>query len=159
MSTATYWVTGINPEPWAVGTPYRKGSKGMGISPNGKLVAYQEALADEFTQQNAHGKAWTGDLKIKFLFWRSSAHGNVADATNLQKATEDALQGVLYSNDRANREVGSVIMAQAPEVSPHILIIVQRFDPDEYRNIVLPETHEVPKWAGSDWVEPEEELF
>lgn len=154
----TYWVTGINPEPWAIGTPFRRG-KGFGISPNGKLKAYQEALADEFALQNAHGEALTGDLKVRFLFWRSTAHAQPCDATNLQKATEDALQGVLYANDRSNRDVRGVIMEQTPTTSPHILIIVQPFDPDEFGGIVVPETHEVPKWAGSDWVEPEEELF
>jgi len=154
-----YWVTGINPEPWAIGSPYRRGSKSLGISPNGKLKAYQEALADEFAQQNAHGQAHEGSLKVTFYFWRSSAHGNVADATNLQKATEDGLQGVLYANDRRNLHVSSVIMEQQPSTSPHILIVVEPFDRALYDDIITPEVHEVPKWAGSNWVEPEEELF
>ena len=149
-----YWVTGINPEPWAIGTPFRRGSKGLGISPNGKLKAYQEALKEEFPQQNAHAVLHEGELSVQFYFWRSSAHGNVADATNLQKATEDALQGLLYVNDRSNLHVQSDVMEQTPETSPHILIVVEPWVRPE---IVLPES--APEWAGTDWVPPSEEMF
>lgn len=153
-----YWVTGINPEPWSAGTPYRRGSHGLGIAKDGKLRAYQEALGEEFLQQNAHAVVQEGELSITFYFWRSSAFGNQADATNLQKATEDALQGFLYPNDRANRDVRSVIMEQGPNVDPHILIVVEPFVRERLR-IVPPKTALAPKWAGSDWEPPGEELF
>ena len=157
MSELFYWVTGINPEPWTPGTAYRRG-RGAGIAKDGKLKAFQEALAEEFVHQNAHAVMQEGELSITFYFWRSSAHGNQADATNLQKATEDALQGVLYPNDRTNRDVRSIIMEQAPEVSPHILIQLEPFVRDRLKVVPPPESL-APKWAGSDWVEPEEDLF
>jgi Holliday junction resolvase RusA-like endonuclease len=156
VSVAIYWITGINPEPWAIGSPYRRGSTGLGISPNGKLQAYQEALREEFPRQNGHARMHEGDLQVVFHFWRSSAHGNVADVTNLQKATEDGLQGILYSNDRRNLDVRGVIMEQTPETSPHILIKVSNFAQPV---VELPEEFVIPKWAGSDWVAPDEELF
>jgi len=152
----TYWVTGINPEPWAIGSPYRRGSKGLGISPNGKLKAYQEALREEFPLQNAHHQMHEGDLQVTFYFWRSSSHGNIADATNLMKATEDGLQKILYANDRSNRDVRSIIMEQTPETSPHILIEVDQF---RLPVIITPKAQPMPKWAGLDWVPPDEELF
>jgi Holliday junction resolvase RusA-like endonuclease len=151
-----YWITGINPEPWAIGTPYRRGSKGLGISPNGKLKAYQQAIREEFPLQNGHAAVQSGDLSIQFYFWRSSAHGNVADATNLQKATEDALQGLLYDNDRSNLQVGSVIMQQTPATDPHILITVCEF----VRPVIeVPEIVTIPRWADPTWIPPEQDLF
>jgi Holliday junction resolvase RusA-like endonuclease len=153
---ALYWVTGINPEPWAIGTPYRRGSKGLGISPNGKLKAYQAGLTEEFYVQNPHAVVHQGDLQVTFYFWRSSAHGQPADATNLMKATEDALQGILYDNDRSNRDVRSIIMEQSPPTSPHIMIEVDQF---VRPSVVPPESMVIPQWAGSDWEEPSEELF
>lgn len=152
-----YWVTGINPEPWTAGTAYRR-PKGAGIAKDGKLRAYQEALAEEFPLQNAHACKHNGELAVTFYFWRSSAHGNQADATNLQKATEDALQDILYGNDRTNRDVRSIIVDQGPNVSPHILIEIQKFDASSIK-VVPPETQPAPRWAGTDWTEPEEDLF
>jgi Holliday junction resolvase RusA-like endonuclease len=151
-----YWVTGINPEPWAIGSPFRRGNKGLGISPNTKLKAYQDAIREEFPLQNAHARLHEGDLSVKFYFWRSSAYGNLADATNLQKATEDALQKILYHNDRSNHHVQSDVMEQTPETNPHILIIVEPWEKPE---ILIPISAKAPKWAGTDWVPPSEELF
>lgn len=151
-----YWVTGVNPEPWSAGTPYRKGPHAVGLAKDGKLKAYQEALGEEFAHQNPHAVVHGGHLSVTFYFWRSSAHGNQADATNMQKATEDALQKHLYENDRYNHHVQSFIMEQTPTTSPHILIEIDEFVRPE---VEVPEGLEIPKWAGSDWVEPEEELF
>lgn len=154
MIVTTYWLSGINPEPWAIGSPFRRGSKGLGISPNGKLKAYQDAVREEFPHQNAHARLHEGELDVKFFFWRSSAHGNTADATNLMKSTEDALQGILYKNDKANLHVHSCIMEQAPATSPHILIQVSEF--------VLPDIEVpsyTPPWANPEWQPPSEELF
>ena len=48
--------------------------------------------------------------------------GNYADSTNLQKSTEDALQGLLYGNDRETRYVSSEIVDQGPDVHPCIVV-------------------------------------
>lgn len=152
-----YWITGINPEPWAIGTPYRRGSKGLGISPNGKVKSYQDAVREEITLQNGHVKMHEGELAVTFYFWRTSnVRGQVADASNMSKSTEDALQDILYGNDRVNRDVRGVIMEQSPETKPHILIVVKPF---VLPVIVPPPEVLAPKWAGSDWQEPEEEMF
>jgi Holliday junction resolvase RusA-like endonuclease len=153
-----YWVTGINPEPWSVGTAYVRGGggKGAGISPNGKVQMYQEGFAEEFEAQNPHFLLRIGDLSVTFYFWRSSAHGNVADATNLQKATEDALQKILYVNDKHNRHVQSYVMEQTPTTAPHILVVIDDFVRPE---IEPPAGVIIPKYADTNWEPPDEELF
>ena len=153
--TDLYWVTGINPEPWTTGTAYRRGH-GMGIAKDGKLKAYQEGVREEFEYQNGHAMMHEGLLAVKFYFWRSTGYGNRADATNLLKATEDALQDILYKNDRDNHEVRSVIMEQEPDTLPCILIEVSPF---ERPVIEAPKHQSAPKWADSEWTEPTEELF
>jgi hypothetical protein len=157
MSAQWYWVTGINPEPWTAGTAFRYGSsKRLGIAKDGKLKAYQEAVADEFVYQNPHFIPMIGELSLTFFFWRSSAHGNVADATNLQKSTEDALQNILYGNDRNNRHASSTVMEQTPQTAPHILILIA---PWERPEIEVPAGVIIPKYANIDWKPPDDELF
>lgn len=154
-----YWVVGINPEPWAVGTPFVRGGggKGAGISPNGKLQMYQEALREEFEVQNPHFFLKHEPLSVTFYFWRSTlGGGQPADATNLQKATEDALQKILYVNDRNNLHVQSFVMDQDPKTQPHILIRVEKFvRPD----IGLPAAVIVPKYSDTNWKPPDKEMF
>lgn len=152
-----YWVVGINPEPWAIGSPFRRGPKGLGISPNQKLKAYKAAVAEEFVVQNPTFTGWESLLDVQFHFWRSTEHGNICDATNLQKSTEDALQKVLYANDQSNRAVSSVIVDQGPKVLPAIMIRVARFRPAIYPT--PPKPREVTRWADSDWQAPDEEMF
>lgn len=150
-----YWVTGINPEPWTPGTAFRRG-KGAGIAKDGKLLAYQSALAEEFEIQNPHFLLRSGELSVTFYFWRSTAYGNVADATNLQKATEDALQKILYVNDRGNRRVCSDVVEQGPSVQPHIMIVIEEWTKPE---IEVPASVIVPKYSDTDWIEPDGEPF
>lgn len=147
-----YWVLGINPEPWTPGTAFRR-PKGAGIAKDGKLKAYQEAIKEEFVYQNPKHDQHDG-CSFWFLFWRSTRHGRVADATNLQKALEDALQGVIYRNDKTNLDVRSTIIDQTPETQPAILVIANKLDlPD----IIVPELS--PAESTSEWAPPKEELF
>ena len=48
---------------------------------------------------------------------------NYADATNLQKGLEDALQGILFENDREVVDIRSVIVQQGHEVDPGFVVI------------------------------------
>lgn len=116
----------VNPEPWAVG-PLGVGRRGGKIwayvGRNEQLYSYQEAVKEELTVRSP--ALWVGDVELFFLFWRQverEHHKNYADSTNLQKATEDAIQGVLIENDRNVRKVGSQIMEQGPNVSGRVLI-------------------------------------
>jgi hypothetical protein len=85
-----------------------------------------------------------GTFVLYFYFWRRreeyqtpqarSHRKHEADVTNLQKATEDALQGVLFKNDKDVREVHSVLIAQGPDVEPGVVIGI-----DQYYEQPLPE--------------------
>jgi hypothetical protein len=131
-------IRGVNPEPWGVGTASagrRDGTIKSSLSPNAKLQSYQNALREEvaFMVVNYTLQSFKGRLQLRFWFWRQveTGHGgvnrkimtgNYADATNLQKSTEDALQGLMYDNDRETRFVSSEIMEQGPDVVPCIVI-------------------------------------
>jgi hypothetical protein len=83
---------------------------------------------------------YDGLLEVKFWFWRRrdeyktpqarTHRKHEADATNLQKATEDALQGILYKNDKDNRHVESFVVEQGPNVEPMIAIAIRQISPD-----------------------------
>lgn len=104
---------GFNPTPWAIGPLGLGRNKQTGkmipvIGPNTSLVAYQEAVRSELIRQGA--EMLPPDYSIRFRFSRqlekyvSNATGrnvtrNRADATNLQKATEDAMQGIMLNDD------------------------------------------------------------
>src|SRR6478609_2923648 len=101
----------INPQQWAVG-PLSVGKKNGKAFPimgrNQELHAYQESIR-ELLGKFSPVKFEPGFIQLKFWFWRRldtyegssrKVTGNAVDATNMQKALEDALQGVLFDNDR-----------------------------------------------------------
>lgn len=137
--SGVYWYSiDVNPEPWAVGNVgvNRRGGKVSAyMGQNKQLAAYQDAIResikyDTFVKMN-------GDLSVTFYFWRrtddyETASGkrhrkHIVDATNMQKGTEDALQGILFDNDKNNRHVQSYVMEQGPDVKGMIVISVQQF--------------------------------
>jgi Holliday junction resolvase RusA-like endonuclease len=131
-----WFALAINPEPWTVG-PLNVGRKNGGLYPYmgaaQQLVAYQEAIREEFGE--GHQKI-SGDIIVRFYFWRQQATYSTeagrkhrkhrVDATNMQKALEDALQGILYDNDRDVQVIGSVIVEQGPDVKPKIVISIEQ---------------------------------
>jgi Holliday junction resolvase RusA-like endonuclease len=139
--TRFVYIEGINPEPWeAPGTAigWGKGRKPYVQSvKSGRLEAYQLAIKECVEAAYPELLFPRGvPLRIQFFFTRqldvyqSTATGrtasrNVADATNMQKATEDALQGILLDNDRWVKTIESVILDEGPDVTPSIVIIVR----------------------------------
>lgn len=131
-----YLVEGINPEPWQAS----EGSVGRGKG--GKLFVqfhapsgmkdYQNALAEAFKSRYPDVEAATGTVEVVFYFWRQvdpDARAKVADATNLQKATEDALQKILYMNDKQVKSCHSVIVEQLADTEPMILVGIRPLGP------------------------------
>lgn len=116
----------VNPEPWSVGV-------------NGKaptLVAYQNEVREYIEREYPRVKPMDGDLELEMYFWRQvTGRTRNADATNLAKALEDALQGLVFLNDRSNRRVLSWVVRQDATVRPFILVFVQ------------PIATKVPVWA------------
>lgn len=143
MATATQrsglrelWLFDINPVPWTsptVSVGRRNGKPFPMVYASAELKAYQEAVRE------AVAPMWVeppleGDLWLSFKFWRDLPLGvmddekarnrraHIADATNMQKALEDALQGILYKNDNRNQKVESEIVVQAAGTRPAILV-------------------------------------
>lgn len=136
----------INPQPWAMGTvtPYKK------VAPNKTLVAYQSAIRDSLV--GAGAVILDGPYSIRFTFARTrerfinpaGKHGvqNQADATNMQKATEDALQGVLIGNDRDVFHVESDNHPQGIDEFAYVVIELKYECEWEERNFELGLTSE-----------------
>lgn len=135
----TFFIDGINPEPWTAsqGSIGRnRGKLGVQFYKSAGLEAYQQAVKEELLQNYTPDERLHGDgepIDLEFYFWRNLAatdlierkgRRNQADATNMQKALEDALQGVLFPNDRAVRSIRSVIVEQGADVEPAILIVL-----------------------------------
>lgn len=132
-----WFVLDINPEPWAVGPAgvARKSGKLIPyIGQNQQLKAYQNAVAELVGTQDS---MLEGKIQLKFWFWRNRAEYTTpqarthrkheADVTNLQKATEDALQGVLFKNDKDVVDIHSIMVAQGPDVQGKIVIYCEKF--------------------------------
>ncbi len=141
MSEPIRYTLWLNPEPWAVGTisSGRKNGKIFSrISPDPNLAAFQRAVKEELIGVPMLPSDYT---KITFFFWRQQAvyldsldrrrHRNQADATNMQKGLEDALQGILFENDRDVQDIRSVIIEQGLNITPCIVIQAERFSSEK----------------------------
>lgn len=130
-----WFVLDVNPEPWAIGPvgySRRGGKMSAYVGRNAQLDAYKEAVREALGA--GHPKI-LGRVAIQFYFWRNRAdyktpqarthRKHEADLTNLQKATEDALQGVLFDNDKDTNEVHAVLVEQGPDVPGRIVISVE----------------------------------
>jgi Holliday junction resolvase RusA-like endonuclease len=125
-----WYALNINPEPWAVGPLdliRRKGKIAPTMGRNQQLAAYQQAIKDELAHKYAEVGAapFPPPYTLDFYFWRNTERANYADATNLQKATEDALQGILIKNDRDVICVRSSIQSQGSESIGAVVFGVQ----------------------------------
>jgi Holliday junction resolvase RusA-like endonuclease len=138
-----FLVEGVNPEPWvaSLASGGRKAGKNyIQFYKPEQLRVYQDSLKDAFIRQNPHAVCNPGEIVLVFFFWRQrneheffddskKSKSNIADATNLQKSTEDALQKLLYINDRQVIDVRSKIIEQHEDTVPKILI--GRGEPDD----------------------------
>lgn len=140
----TYITIPLNPEPWAVGTlgiAYKGRKPYPTMAPNPQLVSFKEAIKEHF---EGHDYMLPyKEVEVEFYFWRRldqylgpsgrKVTKSAADSTNLQKGLEDALQGILFGNDRYVRSIKSVIMDQSRTTEPMILVTAtQFFNPLEF---------------------------
>jgi Holliday junction resolvase RusA-like endonuclease len=148
-----YWYTArVNPVPWAVGPAgVAKTPKGFRayIGREQEVYTYQQAIKAELGLQNP--VMLEGDLAMTCYFWRNlatytgpsgkQAKANVADTTNMFKATEDACQKVLFKNDRSNVVTRGFTVAQGPEVQPFVVIHLEQLQPKQVEDVLqnLPE--------------------
>lgn len=131
----TTYVLPLNPEPWTAPNVARRGPRGVSVYKNEQLRSYQEAVKELLTQAGAVMEYPPGTrLSVTFYFWRrldvldrktgTKASASEADATNMQKATEDAIQGILIDNDRNVVHVESWLMEQDRSTIPRVIITV-----------------------------------
>ncbi len=163
----------LNPEPWAIGTlglGRNKGGVYPTLSPNLQVVAFQEAVREHFYGQTI--APFEGDVELRFFYWRqlseyeSMSTGRrvakkPADATNMQKSLEDALQEIFYANDRVVRRITSEIKEQSPETEPKIVICVREYVPpvDEIPPFVWDQVANTPTlFDGQDEFRPAQEI-
>lgn len=166
-SFSRWFVLSLNPEPWAVGPvgySRRGGRMSAYVGRNQQLDAYKEAVREEIGAQSMI----QGKIALRFYFWRQRAEYTTpqarahrkheADLTNLQKATEDALQGILFQNDRDVVSVKSFMVEQGPEVVPRIIISVEEhsglLDPSEIPENVWSLIDEQPELPFDQLVDP-----
>lgn len=128
-----WYILEVNPEPWAIGPvgyARRNGKMSAYVGRNAQLDAYKESIKEaieEFDPLMVEGK-----IALRFFFWRHQAayetaqarthRKHEADVTNLQKATEDALQGVLYKNDKDVVDVHSTMVDQSPTAPGRVVV-------------------------------------
>lgn len=128
----------IQPEPWRVPpmSPGRKGGKLFVTSGSDEqLVTYQEGVKD-LVRAHDDVRKWEGRLKLTFYYRRQLGKGIAhADVTNMNKALEDALQGVLYENDRTVKDVRGVEIEQSTDVTdPYVIVHIEKApEPTSYR--------------------------
>jgi hypothetical protein len=116
------FVVDVNPIPWRV-PPFSRGRgpKGVVAGRDAELHAYEEAIRDEVIAKGAY--LMPGPYMIQLWFSRTLAGNvNAADVTNMQKSTEDALQGAVIENDTETVEIFSHRIAQG-EDAPGVVII------------------------------------
>jgi Holliday junction resolvase RusA-like endonuclease len=133
-----YWfVLDLNPEPWAIGPLSVGRAKGGKVFPsvgrNTQLYHYQMAVKEALGTPDIF---FESKVELRFFFWRRRDEYNTpqarthrkheADLTNLQKATEDALQGVLFKNDKDVNDVHSVMVKQGPDVDSYVVIAIRK---------------------------------
>lgn len=140
-----YYAVEINPEPWAIGNVgygRKNGNLYAYVGRNNQLAAFQEAVAGEVRSQDP--EFLTGDIQLMFFFWRNRAEyygdnkrtrKSTPDVTNMQKATEDALQGVLFENDRQVVNIHSILVDSGPNVEGKILIVISNADGNSHRRL------------------------
>lgn len=162
-----WFVLDVNPEPWAVGpvgTGRRNGKVYAYVGQNQQLKAYQEAIKEAIGEADLFLE---GPMEILFLFWRRrdeyttpqarTHRKHEADDTNMVKAAEDALQGVLFKNDKDTHIVHGVVVEQGPRVRGKVVIGIRQIW-NEVQDIVrsLPmqvknEIAALDEQSGNEW--------
>lgn len=129
-----WFVVPVNPYPWKVPPMSVGRAKGgklfVRAGRDEGLYTYQQAVKEHLIAQGA--EKIEGPVRLEMYFWRNMAEyttwqgrrarKNEVDTTNLQKATEDACQGILFDNDKDNIQVYSHRVSQGPDTSSCVVI-------------------------------------
>lgn len=152
----------------------RNGKLYVQVGRDEQLASYQESVREVMTNWFVDHPEWdeffpmTCEVVITFYFWRTLSEyttssdqkhsRHYADATNMAKATEDALQGILYENDRQVRDMRGVIMEQATDTKGCIVIEIEPFiEPPDLRKYAsaIREAQSATPQSDNNWTGPE----
>lgn len=147
--TVQWYVLQLQAVPWRVGpvTVGRGKNKGLygKVGRDQELHNFQEAVRDELLRQDPL-MIIDGKVRLTILFWRKieqyktaksrAVRNQEADATNLLKATEDALQGILFGNDKDNVDVRSIIVEQNEDAEAKIVLRVEQVNDQDWLNSI-----------------------
>lgn len=136
MSNGQWFVLDLNPYPWKV-PPFSAGRKGNALfvraGRDDGLHTFKEAAREQIARQDP--RMIEGPVELRMWFWRNvpvtikangrKSTGQHADTTNLQKATEDALQGLTFANDTDVEYVASHRVSQGPDVPGLVVVYVR----------------------------------
>lgn len=136
MDTVIYF-NGLQPEPWkapGAQTGRRRGGAVFAqLIKDGRLKAYQEAIREELDAFDL--EMHEGYFMLEMFFWRKleeyaptlgrKRKRKWADATNMGKAFEDALQDIVYKNDSMSVCPVPRIVSQSEETVPGVLAIIR----------------------------------
>lgn len=139
IGEARWFYLPINPEPWAIGPVSVGRAKGKVypiVGQNQQLNAFKEAIREQLGTGHhvITGKVWMRLFVSRQMLAYVGARGrknrnNEADATNMQKAIEDACQGILFENDRDVNDIRTVIISQDTDCKPAIILGVKPNNP------------------------------
>lgn len=151
MTAVFIRIEGVNPQPWTPGEVGRRG-KFSTLVKDQQLVVYQAAIQEllgahverknrvtTITKIPGGFADWFEPLdmplRVEFRLWRRieqwetpagrKQSSRIADATNMQKALEDALQGIVFKNDKKNTHITTDVREQAKGIEPAIEIEVR----------------------------------
>ena len=101
--------------PWQAPTLGRNGGVNHSARNYARYKQWLRTVADFAALSKPRGGPYLGPVVLRLVVYRRPRPGAGPDATNLQKAIEDGLQGVIYGNDRQVREVHSIVRVDATE--------------------------------------------
>ena len=134
-----FYIEGINPEPWTApefSTGRKNGKIFTQAYKNAGLAAYQEAIKESLLRNYPDVEGFTHQITLEFFLRRQivqykgeskAVTKSHSDNTNMQKALEDAIQGILIENDREVVDIRTVLVAEGTEIEPQIIIKVSTF--------------------------------
>lgn len=139
---AQWFVFDVNPYPWKV-PPFSVGRKGgksfVQAGRDAGLHTYKQAIREQIETMNP--QLIEGPVQLHLWFWRNmqeyTSHqgrrhrNHEADNTNLQKATEDALQDYLYKNDKDVVLNVSMRVEQSPSTTGMLVVCAAPFTPED----------------------------
>lgn len=136
-----FYVIPVNPEPW-VTPPYStvpvRGGKHWVVKAgrDNRSHTFKEAVREELERQGV--AKIEAPYRLHFLFYRKLDRYQLesgkkhtrhdADATNMQKLLEDALQGYLIDNDTDTRLITSQIVEQGSDAPGLCVVIAQTLE-------------------------------